>query len=448
MNVTTLRIIDSWLGIPLCFLLTVIRTIAEKLKRPNLGQVHTILFVKLAEQGATVVAYPAILRAVERVGAENVYFIVFEENRSILDVMDVVPKENVITVPTSGLWTALVGLVRSLLQLRKKKIDTAVDFEFFARGSAIISWLSGAKRRVGLHSFAGEAPYRGNLMTHPVPYNCHLHASQTFRILVESVDAPVEKLPALNLPAESNRMPLPAFRPRPEEVKTLKCLLAEQSGRKNIFSIIILNANASDLLPSRRWPSQNYVELARLLIKKYPHVHIVFTGTTQEAAIVRELVTQVRSKRCLSLAGKTTFRQLMVLYTISNLLITNDSGPAHFAALTPVSVIVLFGPETPELFAPKTARIHVIRSALACSPCISAFNGRRTKCKDNICMKKITVSQVFDEASRVYENSLNKTPARRRHPAANKSQPAVARTIGVTRRPKTGFEHIRPTVLF
>ena len=39
-----------------------------------------------------------------------------------------------------------------------------------------------------------------------------------------------------------------------------------------------------------------------------------------------------------------------MLYTLSELLITNDSGPAHFASMTPITVITLFGPETPLLF--------------------------------------------------------------------------------------------------
>ncbi|TMP94345.1 MAG: hypothetical protein E6L08_03805 [Verrucomicrobia bacterium] len=47
--------------------------------------VRKILFVKFAEQGTTVLGYPAIGRAIEMVGHKNVYFIVFDDNRFILD---------------------------------------------------------------------------------------------------------------------------------------------------------------------------------------------------------------------------------------------------------------------------------------------------------------------------------------------------------------------------
>ena len=50
-----------------------------------------ILFVKLVEQGSSVLACSAIRRAVELVGRENVYFLVFEENRFILDAMGLIP---------------------------------------------------------------------------------------------------------------------------------------------------------------------------------------------------------------------------------------------------------------------------------------------------------------------------------------------------------------------
>jgi ADP-heptose:LPS heptosyltransferase len=403
-----MRRIDRWLGVSLCFLLTVVRFFVSKFHNASIGPVRRILFVKLAEQGATVVAYPAILKVVERVGRENVYFIVFEKNRYILDIMEVVPAENIITIPTQGLFGVMVGFLRAIRHIRRIKIDTAIDFEFFSRASALICWLSGARRRIGLHSFAGEAPYRGNLMTHPIPYNCHVHTSDMYRILIESTDAPTRTLPALKIAGNTGQYCLPKLCPHPWEVKELKQLLHKETGLDDISSIILLNANAGDLLPCRCWPTQNYVELARRLIDKYPDVCVVFTGAPKEASVAQSLAAEVVSDRCTCLAGKTTFRQLIVLYAISDAIVTNDSGPAHFAALTPINIIVLFGPETPILFAPMGPRVHVINAALACSPCVSAFNNRQTRCRDNLCMQAITVDEVFTKTCQVCVLSIVK----------------------------------------
>src|SRR5205085_11574821 len=115
------------------------------------------------------------------------------------------------------------------------------------------------------------------------------------------------------------------------------------------------------------------------------------------------LVRAVDSPRCASLAGKTTLRQVLVLYGLADVLVTNDSGPAHFASLTPVDVVVLFGPETPRLFAPVSPHTHPLWAGIACSPCINAYNDRQTACTDNVCMRRITTDQVFAEVCRLYE---------------------------------------------
>jgi ADP-heptose:LPS heptosyltransferase len=127
------------------------------------------------------------------------------------------------------------------------------------------------------------------------------------------------------------------------------------------------------------------------------------TGGPNEGPVVATIVAQVGSERCFNLAGRTTLRQLLVIYGLAEVLVTNDSGPAHFAALTPIDVVTLFGPETPRLFAARTIRNHVFWAGIACSPCVSALNGRTSSCRDNVCMQRIDVDRVFDEVCRVYE---------------------------------------------
>src|SRR5439155_18350784 len=127
-----------------------------------------------------------------------------------------------------------------------------------------------------------------------------------------------------------------------------------ESPRLGSAPLVLLNPNASDLLPLRRWPPLRYVELARRLLERYPELFIGFTGAPAEAGPNTQLANEVGSDRVIRLAGKTTLRQVLVLYTRSEILVTNDSGPAHFASMTPISVVALFGPETPALFAARS----------------------------------------------------------------------------------------------
>ena len=408
-----MRKVDSLAGQPACFVLTVLRKLGDLLRfarKPAKQDIQRVLFVKMAEQGATVLAYPAIHKAVEMVGRENVYFLVFEENRFILDVMNVIPEENVIAIPDDGLTSVLWGALRAVLRMRKLRLDAAVDLEFFARSSAALTYLSGAKVRVGLHGFGDEAPYRGDLMTHRLKYDPGLHTSRAFAAMVEALELAAEDLPraADDLPSVRGEIPAseelpPTFSPDEEELTRLRAVLGDLAGTADFRPLVLLNANASDLLPLRRWPSERYVEVARRILDRSEEIRVVFTGAPDEADAADGLVDDVDSGRCFSMAGKTTLRELLVLYTLADVLVTNDSGPAHFATLTPIHVITLFGPETPALFGARTPRTHIIWKGLQCSPCVNAYNNRLSTCTDNRCMQQITVDEVYEKVCRVLQ---------------------------------------------
>ncbi|MFY9925368.1 MAG: glycosyltransferase family 9 protein [Opitutaceae bacterium] len=396
----TLQWIDRRVGAPVCWLLSVVRRLGGLLGRgAAAGPVRTLLFLKLAEQGSTVLAHEAVRTAVGRVGRENTYFLVFEENRFVVDLIGLVPPQNVFTIRTRTAWSMASSAVRVLREIRRRRFDACIDMEFFSRFSAAIAYLTGAGKRVGFHVYFGEGPYRGDLMTHRVLYNPHLHASRTFTSLVLALDAEPGLFPTFGVvPPESP--PLPVFAPEPgerEEAQRMLAGLGVPSGAR----LVLLNANAGDMLPLRRWDPANYQALAGRLIGAFPDVWVAFTGSPEEAPRIAEIAGAVGSPRCVCLAGRTTLRQLVVLFGLAEVLVTNDSGPAHFAALTSVDVVALFGPETPLLFGAPGPRSHTVWAAKACSPCVNAFNNRQTACRDNVCMKAITVDQVHVLVGRI-----------------------------------------------
>jgi ADP-heptose:LPS heptosyltransferase len=406
-GILTLQRTDRWVGVPLCAILTLLRRIFEAAGRREPRQVQRILFVKFAEQGSTVLAYPAILRAIEMVGRENVYFVVFEDNRFILDSMEIIPDGNVITITTQSLFGLATGALRAVLRVRKIGIDAVIDMEFLTRFSAMLTFATGAKTRVGFHTFFGDGPYRGDLMTHRLLYNPHLHTSQMFEAMVEALTRDPSVFPTFDFRPSANQ-PLARFRPSLSEVAEINALLQRENPRIGSAPLILLNPNASDLLPLRRWPAARYVELARRLLERYPELFIGFTGAPAEAVPNKQLADEVGSSRVILLAGKTTLRQLLVLYARSEILVTNDSGPAHFASMTPIRVVTLFGPETPALFAAQSTNATALWAGIACSPCVNAYNNRQSVCRNNLCMQAITVNDVFKEVTGIYD-SLKRT---------------------------------------
>ena len=398
-----LQKIDRWAGVPICVGASMLRKMIDAIgTRRAPGKPQKILFVKFAEQGSTVLAHAALKSATQMVGRGNVYFLVFEENRFILDVLGLIPEENVIAIRTRSIFGAGFSALDALLKIRELKIDSAVDLEFFSRSSALLTWLSGAPRRVGFHTYFGEGPYRGDLMTHRLLYNPYLHTVQIFRQMIEALERDGASFPTFGVVPAPTESELATFVPKPGEQDKVRKILRATSGG-DVTRLILLNPNASDLLPLRKWETDRYIALAKRLLETFPDAHVAMTGAPDEAESAACVAREVGSSRCISLAGKTTLRQLMVLYTLSELLVTNDSGPAHFAAMTPIHVITLFGPETPSLFGAPTPRNTAIWLGLACSPCVNAYNNRQSACRDNQCMKQITVEQVFAESVRVLE---------------------------------------------
>lgn len=405
MNVKTMRLVDRWVGVPVCALLTIVRRIDDfVLRRRPATPPKRIAVIKLAEQGATVLAYSALLRARDMVGADNLFFVVFVENRFILDLLEVVPSRNVVAIRTDGLLRVALGTIGAIFRLRREGIDATVDFEFFARSSAILSYLSGARSRAGYHAHFGEASYRGDLMTHRHGLNPFLHASEMFQSLVESLRHPSDGLPGFAFEPPPD-VPLPQLAFDSAEIGAVEALVCAELAVDAVPPLVLLNANCSDLLPLRRWATDRYVDLARRVIDRFPKACIVLTGAPEEASQAEALAAEIGSERCVSMAGKTMLRQLLVLYSMAEIMVTNDSGPAHYATLTPMHVITIFGPETPAVFGARTPRSHILWSGIVCSPCVNAFNDRQSACPRNLCMELITVDTVFEQLCEVFEGN-------------------------------------------
>jgi ADP-heptose:LPS heptosyltransferase len=126
---------------------------------------------------------------------------------------------------------------------------------------------------------------------------------------------------------------------------------------------------------------------------------VVITGSPDEREGAERLAAG-GGPRAVSFAGRSTLAELPALYSHAALMVTNDSGPAHFSAAVGLPTIVLFGPETPHLYKPL-GNARALYAGLACSPCVSAHNHRKTACTDNVCMRAISVDDVFAAAAEV-----------------------------------------------
>ena len=403
MHPDTMRKIDALAGPPLCFFLSLRRKILEVLmprKRGPLTSVKRILMVKPAEMGSTVLMYSMLKRARELWPEVEFHFLVFAENTAAVEMLGLVPDENIHRLHTVNFKTFASDCVSQLLKLRSLRFDVAIDLEFFSRASAILTELSGARSTCGFERFTMEGLYKGSFLSHPVQYNPHIHTAQTFYSMIEALLQPSGQIPLVkaNIP-EVNQLELPHLQTSEEEQMQVVELMEQINPRvRQAQKLVIINANSSELVPLRRWPLENFIELGRMLLKNHDCM-IVLTGVPSEREESERVAAALEPDRVVNMVGKTSLRQLLVLYSLCDLMITNDSGPSHFASITDLAVITLFGPETPALYGALGKNRIALSSNLACSPCVSSYNHRATSCNDNLCMKELKVQSVYHACS-------------------------------------------------
>ncbi len=403
MHPDTMRLIDRWVGIPLCFIasfwpLNKPRVDSSVPFKTGTPPSDIIVFIGIAEIGALVVAYPAIEEARKQFPKSRIRFITASAGVQTLELMGF-EEDDIIMLETSSIRSLLKGLLKIRTHFKGERVS-AVVLEPFARFSTLLSAWIGASQRIGCYRFLNEGVYLGNLLTHRLVYNSHLHASQTYFAMTKALNDPGSKEPLLKetiAPQIRNRLKISI----PEkEQQALWTRLQSKCPGKKFTKIILINANTSDIIPLRKWPLESFVELGKQILEN-SKITVVLTGGPDEKDACADLAQQINPDRVINFAGETSFKELITLYSISDLLITNDSGPVHFASTTEIPIVALFGPETKKIFGPMSPKAKVISLELACSPCISVFNQKKSSCSDNQCMKQISVQMVLKETQKI-----------------------------------------------
>src|SRR2546428_774256 len=158
--------------------------------------------------------------------------------------------------------------------------------------------------------------------------------------------------------------------------------------------LVLLNPGGGEL-PIRAWPLANYVQLAEMLLET-PDLAVGVVGLAGDRVWYERMADTIRSPRFFNLAGLTvTVREIVQVFNQCDVLVTSDGGLAHFAGLSSIHCIVFFGPETPVPYGPLTSNYTCLYAGISCSPCLSAYNARKSPCDgDNVCVKLFTPGHV------------------------------------------------------
>lgn len=259
--------------------------------------------------------------------------------------------------------------LKLILKLREKKFDAAYLLHR-SLTRALLVFLSGIPVRVGY-----DEKGRGFLLTHKIPPAANnIHRGDHYLNVVESYGIKVkDRKTELVLDEESNR--------------AAQEILKEHGIVDNEPFIVVNTGGNWDL---KRWPKENFKRLIDCLGSRQEK--IVISGSENDRKQIQAIVKGL-DVRPIVLAGKTSLKQLAALFSQARCVISADSGPLHLAGSVGTPTIGLFGPTRPELTGPRgRGQSLIIQNDVGCNrqACY------HLSCKDNICMKSITINQVME----------------------------------------------------
>jgi len=206
------------------------------------------------------------------------------------------------------------------------------------------------------------------------------HTDEYARILLGLQDG---ERPVGLAPVRPERLPLSPLARTPGQAR----VVLAPAGAKNMMR--------DDAL--RRWPAEDYVSLASMLVRR--GIEVILAGGPDDAWIV----PMFAGLAVTDLIGKLSLPEMLSLLDDSDVMVTHDTGPLHMAGVTEVGIVSIFGPTDPRGRLPQRANTVALwgGEGFACRPC---YDGRDyAPCLHNGCVRQVTVEMVVREVEAVLE---------------------------------------------
>jgi lipopolysaccharide heptosyltransferase II len=291
-----------------------------------------------------------------------------------------------------------------IVQLAAKGFDAAVIFTVYSQSplpAAYLAYLAGIPLRL---AHCRENPYR--LLTDWVP---DPEPTKTVR---HEVRRQLDLVASVGCRTDNERLSFSVPRRARDQVRRALSALGVDPARP----LVVVHPGAS--APSRRYPPERFA-LALELLARRSGAEIVLTGDAQEASLVSALRSSIAA-RTHSLAGQLSLAELGAAIAAADVLVCNNTGPAHIAAAVGTPVVDLYALTNPQ-HTPWQVASRVLFNDVPCRYCY------KSACASghHDCLRGVAPEAVADAACDLLSSRVVAAPAM---PSA-----VVPETIGVPR---------------
>lgn len=280
------------------------------------------------------------------------------------------------------------GSLRTLLKQRQRwraeRFDLAVILPNSFQ-SAFVAFAAGVSHRLGY-----AIDNRGLLLTHPVALPAWRQSTHEVYYYLHLI-AELERL-LTGDEQVSNRAPADAIFVSSSRQANARQFLAARGARLDRPLVALCPGSTNSR--AKRWPTDRFAALADCLINE-ANVEVAIIGSAEEKDVTDAVVSQM-NHRPLVLTGHTDLSMSVAVLSLVDLLVSNDTGPAHIAAALGRPTLAVFGPTDPIRTRPFSAAGEVLREPPACAPCML-----RDCPIDHRCMTAISAAQVFARSAAI-----------------------------------------------
>jgi ADP-heptose:LPS heptosyltransferase len=396
-NLEHARRIDTWIGLMICAILYAWSRIRALLGGPAQPHIlattppasdrtpirpRRVLAMKFYGLGNIIMLLPVVGALRRAFPDAEIDFLTMAGNAPLLERSDVV--DRVIPLEVGG-YAALAGsLWQSIHSLRSREYDLVLDFEQFTKLSTILAFLTGAPARIGFNT---DGQRRGWLLTTRVVYTDSDHMSRIFMRLLRPLGIDTSPAPVqLHTNAQDTAATTRILTHGTRDARHEPVIVVHVGSGPNFYRV-----------PLKRWPLEHFAGLCDALVERHDAA-IIFTGQGPEEAELVRRARHLMQHRDVTIdaCNQLDIMGLTALLKRATLTIVNDTSVMHLSAAVRTPVVAFFGPTAPIHYGPNSPESLVFYRDLYCSPCLTNYNLKVSRCDNPVCMRTIGVDEVLE----------------------------------------------------
>lgn len=345
-NNKLLKILDRYIGIPIVFLLGILK---QKKQIPT--RIDKIGILATAAIGDTIIMSGAINSIKKKYPTSKIILFCGSSNYEVAKLLNNIDKVKKLQIK---------NVIKSKKIIQENEFDVWIDFGPWPRLNSILTSFAKASYKIGFNT---KGQYRHFIYDKWVLHNDFMHEHENYCELLKLINIIEFEKP--NLLLENGY---------------------ENNFEKYVVLHLFAGGSKADL---KHLPLEVWQEVSQYIIEQGYQVFV--TGAPSDSNRLNKFI-KMSKLDIVNMSGKLSLKQTAQLLTNSKLVISIDTGIMHLASALDCDLIAVYGPTDPKRWGPLSDKSHCVYLNKKCAPCISL--GFESNCINNICMADINSSDI------------------------------------------------------